>query len=219
MALALLGTTLSVSNNITPFLAIIQRAKANQLDQVPKNYVLLNHICQLFWICYSLRVKLFGLILVNSLTCILSFCNNIVLNYYLNDLHRFLPYYTVLASLIISTCFFGISIEFNGVICIILGISSTASIFESIFRTIKTGNHMFIDLKISLSIFGTGCTWFTYAVVANEGYAIYTSGFSTFMGTLMIITHMIYKLNSRNAKVEKAKWFTDFYNNIKVIAL
>ena len=216
MALALLGTGLSVSNNITPFLAIRQRAKTNQLDQVPKNYLLLNHVCQLFWICYSLRVKLFGLILVNSLTCVLSFCNNLALNYYLKDLRRFLPCYTVLASLIVSTCFFGISVELNGVICIILGISSTASIFESILKTIKTGNHMFVDLKISLSLFGTGLTWFTYAFAANEGYTKYTSGFSTFMGLLMISTHLVYKLNSRTVRAEKPKWFTDMHNSIKV---
>lgn len=219
MALALLGTCLSVSNNITPLLAILQRAKTNQLDQVPQNYVLLNHICQLFWICYSIRVKLFGLILVNSCTCILSFFNNLALNYYKKDLLKFFSYYSILSSLIITTCFFGLPIELNGTICIILGVSSTASIFESIYQTIKTGNHMFIDLKISISMFCTGSTWLTYAIVANEGYALYTSGFSTFMGSLMILTHLLFRICLNREKTEKKSWIKDIYNNISIFTV
>lgn len=219
MALALLGTCLSVSNNITPFLAILQRAKTNQLDQVPKKYVLLNHICQLFWICYSIRVKLFGLILVNSCTCILSFINNIALNYFQKDLIRFFSYYSVIFSLIVTTCFFGLSIELNGTICIILGVSSTASILESIYQTIKTGNHMFIDIKIAISMFCTGSTWLTYALVAKEGYAYYTSGFSTFMGSLMIITHLLYRILLNKEKTNKRLWFKEIYNSINIITV
>lgn len=210
IALSLLGTTLSVSNNITPLLAIFQRAKNKQLDQLPKKYILINHFCQLFWICYSIRVRLFGLILVNSMTFILSLINNLVLNYYSNNLGFFLLTYSFLASLISFSCFFMISIQFNGLICVFLGVSSTMSIFESIYKVVKTQDYRFIDLKIATSMFGTGSVWFSYSVLAKENNSFYTSGFTTFMGILMILTHMSYRLYfsyGRKLKDDKMKKF------------
>jgi hypothetical protein len=217
LALSILGTALSVTNNITPLLAIIQRARTKKLNELPKNYILINHFCQMFWICYSLRVRLFGLILVNSMTFLLSLANNLILNYFLQNLFGFLAIYLVLASIIIFTCFFVISVQLNGFICIVLGVSSTASILESIFKVFKTKNLRFIDLKIAFSLFGTGSVWMTYSILAKENNAFFTSSFSTIMGMLMIVTHVSFRLFLNPRHVSKIDAQSKYFSNALIL--
>ncbi|OMJ65253.1 hypothetical protein SteCoe_38694 [Stentor coeruleus] len=187
------GTIASISNNITPVAAILERVKTNDLNQIPANYLKINHFTQVIWMCYSLKVWIIGLMAVNAFTSTLSCLNLFLYVIYSGQLVGFFPFYAMGLMSVVTVCMFVLSNEALGLVCIFLTLIASVSTLESLQKTIGTGNYRFIDLKMGCSASFSNSVWTLFGVVAGDFNVMAASGFSMSLAFLLVLTHLYYR--------------------------
>jgi uncharacterized protein with PQ loop repeat len=192
LILSFIGTLASTVNNITPLRAILNRIKQNTVKEIPLIYIGLNHISQISWLFYSIKVNRHGLMLVNTLTSLLSFTNFFLCIYYTKKLISSLRIYTV-CLIILGLISVNLSVEYLGSTCFFLSIVSSVSNIESIFRVIGTQNHNYIDLGMALSNLFRSFVWGLYGLI-NQYWPVTWSNFARgCIGVALILVKLYYQ--------------------------
>ena len=166
--LSILGTFCSVVGSIGPILAVQDKIYTKQIDQVPQTFLILSHIIQLLWLLYGFKAELPGIILVNFITTILTLACVLMIAREKKSLKSFCPAYLVFFFVTIVTCTGFIKIKILGRLCTIFGLLSQGAAMESIIMVFKTGNYLFIDLKIVANILMNSIVWGLYGYLSND---------------------------------------------------
>lgn len=193
-ALSILGTMISVCNNITPSLAIYSRRKGDEINQIPSSYLKINHFCSLLWLIYSIHILDPGLILVNAWTSILSLISLAMYAFYSSKISEIYPQYIVGIAGIGTFSLAIINTSYLGTTCMILNIITTLTCLESVYQVILTSNYSCIDLTMAFSNFSSGVIWTIYGIAIENINLIASSSVLVAIGLILISIHLYYRL-------------------------
>lgn len=190
--LSTLGIACSVIGNIGPILAVQEKLSSKQNDQIPWNFLLLNHITQFLWLLYGLKAELPGVAVVNFFTTILTLVCLVMVKRSTNSLLLFMPTYLVFLSLSTVTCFLIMNLKLFGSLCTILGIVSFGAALESVMMVVKTGNYLFIDLKIASNIMACSIVWGLFGYYSGDLNVIVVNIFGVLVGFVLFSVYFYY---------------------------
>jgi uncharacterized protein with PQ loop repeat len=193
LILSFSGTISAVLANLSSILSVKNQISSKHADQIPGKFLYFNHLSQVLWFLYAIRMKDAGLILVNISTSILSMISLLFLKFSTNSLYSFLPSYTLTLMLSISFCSFCISSEVLGILGSILSTISAFSTLESILKVFKTGLHTFIDLNMSLLILTCSISWFFYGLATKDKIVVLTNLIWSISGVSLVLTHLLHR--------------------------
>ena len=191
--LSAIGTAASVVNNVTPFLAILERVKLNTLNQIPFNNLKINHLSQLLWLYYSIRIWSMGLLIVNIFTTVLSFINLFLYVYKTGILPSFIGLYIGVFAVITSLSVFAMSPENLGLVCMMLTIGTSTSTLECVKNAAEKQDYRFVDLKMSCSMLFSATVWMLFGFATHD-FAVWASNvFSVALAVILLLTHFYYR--------------------------
>lgn len=190
--LSILGTVCSVVGNIGPILAVQDMIYLKQIDQIPHTFLILNHINQFLWLLYGYKAELQGIILVNFITTILTLACVFMIIKEKNTLKSFCPAYFLFCLVLVVTCTKFIKIGMLGRICTIFGLLSQGAAMESIIMVLKTGNYLFIDLKIVANILMNSIAWGLYGYFSNDRNVFLANFFGVIIGSILLGIYFYY---------------------------
>ena len=190
---SVIGTATAVLANLISILSVQQQILMNKKDQIPESFLYFNHVSQVIWLIYALRINLFGLIVVNFLTSLLSFVSVLILKRSNKGLIAFLPSYLFTITFTVLLCGFLISSQNLGKVGSLFAIFSAGSTQESVVKVFKSGLHSYIDLKVATLILLCGLSWGIYGFLANDKSVLFTNFFWTLAGISLVFTHLAHK--------------------------
>ena len=192
--LSIIGTLVSVFNNVTPSLAIYSRRKSDEIDQVPSNYLKINHFCSLCWLLYSIFLQDLGLILVNTCTSILSFASIVIYAFYAKKILELYPQYLIGLLAMGSFCLAMVSTDNLGITCTVFNIITSLACLESIYQVITTNNYLCIDFRMASSNLLSGCIWTIYGVAIENFNLIISNSVLVLIALTLIGVYAFYRL-------------------------
>jgi uncharacterized protein with PQ loop repeat len=189
LILAPLGIILSVVNNLTPTLAIFSRMKSDTVHQVPLTYLKLNHICQLFWLIYSLLIPSPVLIFCNLITTVASGFNLFLYVFSTKALLSFVPKYLVVFSTLNTLAFFYAASQEIGVVCSVLSIITAVASAEPLRSAVKTQEYSHVDVPMAFSGMICAAVWSLLGLANADMNIIVSNLFGVAVGLILILTH------------------------------
>ena len=196
--LSSIAICLSIYNNITPLLAVLARAKSNNLEQIPVNFLKINHACQLFWLIYGFRLMSMTVIIANLFTFAFSMISLFAYVIAANKFNSFLSYYLSSFAVFIATAYIVLSTEFIGLLAFISSLVTSVSTLECIQKAFQMKNHNCIDLNMSLSGAMNGLAWTLFGVLTDDLVTIAASGFGLLLSLAMVLSYFYLKNTYKN---------------------
>ena len=92
-----------------------------------------------------------------------------------------------------ATVFLVMSNEVCGTVCFVVSLVTAATTVETIANVIRTGNYLYIDLKMASVYFLTGVIWTAYGVLVKDFFVSGSNLFGAMLGLAMVLTHLYYK--------------------------
>lgn len=194
LLLSIFGTLVSVFNNVTPSLAIYSRRKSDDIDQVPSNYLKINHFCSLCWLLYSIFLQDVGLILVNACTSLLSLVSILIYAFYAKKLLELYPQYLIGLLALGSFCLAMVSTDNLGITCTVFNIITSLACLESIYQVVSTNNYLCIDFRMAFSNLLSGGIWTVYGVVIKNWNLIISNSVLVLIALNLIGFYAFYRL-------------------------
>lgn len=201
--LSALGIAFSVVGNIGPILTVQEKISSKQTDQIPWSFLLINHINQFLWLLYGLKAELPGVALVNFFTTILTLVCLVMVKRNTNSLLQFMPTYLVFLTLTTVTCNMFMNLRIFGSLCSVLGILSFGAALESVMMVVKTGNYLFIDLKITTNIFACSIVWGLFGYYSEDFNVIIVNIVGVFVGFVLFSIYFYYGSRKIFNKIHK----------------
>jgi uncharacterized protein with PQ loop repeat len=197
--LSLIGTLLSVYNNITPIIAIFARIKTQELDQIPILYLQLNHVCQLSWLIYSLMISSIELAIVNTVVTVLSSVGLFLHIINTGSMNTFLPNY-----LFVTVASSGLALRYldsavQGLVCIGISIAASVSTLQTVQNAFTQKDSGFIDINMAYSGTLSTVAWTIYGAYTSDINVFTCNLMGTLLGVCLILVHYYIKFNKIKA--------------------
>ena len=161
------GTCLSLVNCIAPLPGVIARGKTGKLDLVHKEYLYLNHSAQISSLLFSLAILDVGLITVNCMTVLLTFCTLLVYNFYTKALGWVLPRYLLGILVIVGIAERALRVEHLAFCSLILSVSTLFAPCKVLKQVVKQRNHIYIDPLMTLCNLCKCSIWASYTYLTG----------------------------------------------------
>jgi uncharacterized protein with PQ loop repeat len=187
-------TAISMVNNFTPFLVVLEKSKTKAFHQIPSKFLMLNHLGQSIWLIYGVKTGIMGVIISSGFCALFSFMGLSAFMYYTKRIQKFLPIYIVLVITICTIFHYFINTRSCGTIAFFVALIASAFTFESIYKAVVNESYLYIDLKMAGTYFLTGAIWTYYGYLVRDVFVANSNLFGMSLGFTMLMTHYYFRV-------------------------
>jgi len=192
------GTLLSLLTCVAPLPGIVSKGKAGKFDQVPKDFLYLNHATQFLWLLYSLKIDDPSLKLVNTMTSVLSLVAVLTYAHYARLLVWMFTRYLILSSAGV-TLYSMLGNEALGTFAVGLNMVTFAAPCKSLGAVVSRKDSSLIDPSIALCNLVNCFIWTTYAYLISNSLIMTPN----IVGLAVSLAQMVLYYWATNVKTQK----------------